>query len=156
MGAEMAMKVTVVPEFGDLENMIGQLRRTGESLIAAADSLQRLSDGGPDASRTLPAVDSTGQPDPDEAWAGGVCPFMSAGVEHGAHRFQVDTDVSKIGASVLNFDCPGHPVRPWHEDGQPDSYRDYPCPKVSAGRVHLPHMTDSDHGRQKRCPGYSG
>jgi hypothetical protein len=152
MAAEPEMRIEVLAVVTGLDDLAGRMRRTGEALITAADSLQRLSDGGPDTARTLPAVDTAGKPDPDESWAGGVCPFVSGRIAHEAHRFQVDTDVSRIGAPVLNFDCPGHPVRPWHKGGRPDM----PCPKVSAGRVHLPHMTDTSGGHPKRCPGYTG
>lgn len=136
------LKIEITPVITGLDDLTEQLRQTGESLIAAADSLQRLPDGSPDASRTRP--DS-------------VCPFITLKTVHDAHVIKVTSSApGTLDTQDVIFECPGHPVRPWHEDGQPDSYRDQPCPKVSAGRVHLPHMMDSDHGRQKRCPGYSG
>jgi hypothetical protein len=122
MAAEAELKIKLMPELSGLDDLIGQLRRTGEALSGLADSLQRLSDGSPDAARTEPDTSSPGfdfssipqgtrQVDPTSA---GICPWTVVAQGHDAHRFQIDMDTSKIGAPVLSFDCPGHPVRPWH------------------------------------------
>ena len=113
MAAEAELKLKITPELSGLDEVIGQLRGTGNALIGLADSLQRLSDGSPDAARTVrPPVRLS-------ATEVGICPYVIIGKEHDAHRFQIDTDTSEIGAEVLSFDCPGSPVRPWHEDKRP-------------------------------------
>lgn len=91
------MKINVTPQITGLDDMITQLRRTGESLIAAADSLQRLSDGSPDSS--VP------------------CPRAESGEEHDAHSWHAK-DAFYPYVQTITLECPGAPVRPWHTDAE--------------------------------------
>lgn len=117
MAAETELKISLTPVFEDTTDMIGQLRRTGESLLAAADALQRLSDGGPDSARTTPDIEEQ-----TYSVMGDLpvkCPAALLGTPHDGHRFEMiasppdhpDWDVIH---SIWN--CPGHPVRPWHPE----------------------------------------
>jgi hypothetical protein len=105
MAAEAELKISITPVFEDVADLAGQMRRTGESLIAAADSLQRLSDGSPDAARTRP--DNYRH----------ECPFVTNRVVHDVHTITVRTFApGTVDEITTNFDCPGFPVRPWHPD----------------------------------------
>lgn len=121
MAAEI--KVDVVPTITGLDDLIGQLRRTGEALTGLADSLQRLSDGGPDAARTCSDdCPPEAHPGPRSMSGRGYrheCPFVSSRTVHEAHTITVDTMApGTVDTITTNFSCPGWPVRPWHSDSR--------------------------------------
>lgn len=120
--AETDIKLTITPVLGLLpgvSDFAEQLRRTAAALTGLADSLTRLSDGSPGAARTVPVTDNEAQDiiEGVRDTLPPLCPYVIGQKHHDAHRFQVDMDVSEVGADVLSFDCPGHPVRPWHAGG---------------------------------------
>jgi len=91
MAGDARLNIKITSEIEGLQEVIGQLRRTGGALIGLADSLERLSEGSPDAARTVPDG----------------CPGVINGQSHDAHTI-------RLGSYV--YRCPGHPVRPWHAD----------------------------------------
>lgn len=93
----------ITPQLSGLEELTGQLRRTGEALIGLADSIDRLSEGvSPDAARV--------RPEPEY-----VCPFVSNRTVHDAHMISVTSlRPGTVDTETVTFDCPGWPVRPWY------------------------------------------
>lgn len=120
MAAESEIKVNLVPQVSGLEELIGQLRRTGESLVGLADSLQRLSDGSPDAARTAPDSEG-GNPFPGFNFGQRrmPCPAAVDKLDHDGHEWTAHVPDSP-GHMATDYvrECPGHPLRPWHSDSR--------------------------------------
>lgn len=131
MAAEGEIRFKVVPELSGLDDLIGQLRRTGFALEGLADSLARLSDGGPDAARTVP----------DTA----ACPFSSDRVVHDRHVLDVATFTpGTVTEEIVTFACPGWPDttrtasdNPSPPEGWPSDYAQ--CPAAQRRTEHDGH-----------------
>lgn len=175
MAAESELKINVTPQITGLDDLIGQLRRSGMALEGLADSLQVLSGQPSDSPRT---VDSAAPLYGDYAIGPAVCPWILSGRTHDAHEFQIDMDVSKIGAPVDNYQCPGRPVGGASPDTfddvrgasrliitgtEPEARRNVKCPEAQLGQDHDAHTfvvgvgdaSDPDsYMSDWRCPGH--
>lgn len=90
MATEVKLKIKLVPVIDDDGRYTDQLRETAGQMIKLADTLDKLAG----RARTTSIGPS-------------ICPWILSRHPHDAHRFQIDMDVSKVGAPVDSYECPG-------------------------------------------------
>lgn len=139
MAAEAELNVSLNPRLSGVDDLIGQLRRTGAALEGLADSLQALSDGGPDMMRSIPDAERS-VPDSEPS---AECPFRTTRTVHDRHVISVPTfEPGTLDVKYESMTCPGWPDTPPDNDSDSPAYvrTDYAkCPAAQLGTGHDPH-----------------